>query len=335
MTISISNNNYHSAHLDNDDIYYVKSIIDKTINKYPDLDIYIRRVFKDNDIVLKKISDNGLVINIFAVFLHSLKDNETINNEEQLIKIVKGYVRNYLEAIFANRKIFIASHPVQYEPKVVSILAFSNYINREFSKEIGEEVAKNSLNTFETYYSCEFINAFRTLKSSLILFTIGDDIHAIALYRGFIEICSKVLLAEQYKEDYVKYKQYNINLQMYKVDKTPLPQEMIDDLGDNCKNENYLAYGWAKNKQGKRITTLTEFVNYAFDYNPRVNEFLHYSSEFIHEDYVGVGYDYIALRKGFIDAYFELSKMLLNEFKDIKKINKYKNLYNNVYYDKS
>lgn len=325
MEIQINDINYHIARLDKNDITYIKSIIDKTIKKYPELDKYIKKVFKDNDIVLRKLSDNELLINIFAAFLHSLKDKD-INNVERLIKVVKGCVRNYLEAIFANRKIFTSLHPVSYEPKVVSILAFSNYINREFA----EEFENNSEKKFELYYYWECMNAFRTLKSSIMLFTIGDDVHGIALYRGFMEICSKVILAKQFKEDYLKYKEYNVYLQMYKSDKTPLPQEMIDDLGDKCENENYLAYGWAKNKQGKRISTLTELINCAYNKDPKVNQFLHYSGEFIHEDYVGVGYDYLALRKEFIDAYFELSKTLLCEFKDFKKANKYKQLYDNA-----
>ena len=144
MLIKINDLNYHGANLDKNDIDYIRAIIDKTIKKYPDLDKYIKKVFKDNDISLKKIPDNRLVIDIFAAFLHSLKDNKEINNEEQLMRIVKGYVRNYLETIFLNRKIFIASHPVQYEPKVVSVLAFSNYINREFSEEFRYDLLKNS-----------------------------------------------------------------------------------------------------------------------------------------------------------------------------------------------
>ena len=133
------------------------------------------------------------MVQIFAAFLHSLKDNQTITNEDQLIKIIKGYLRNYLEPIFANRKYFIASHPIQYEPKVVSILAHSNYVNRDLSIAIDRELQPESEPTFDFYRIHEFINAFRVLKSSMVLFTIDDDVHAIGLYRGFMEIISKIL----------------------------------------------------------------------------------------------------------------------------------------------
>lgn len=331
MDIQINDINYHGARLDNNDIKYIKSIIDKTIEKYPDLDKYIKNVFKENGIILNDCTKNDIVINIFAAFLHSLKDNEEINNEDRLLKILKGYTRNYLESIFENRKNFISLHPVQYEPKVVCILAFSNYVNREFSEEFDKEFAKNPQKIFDTYFHWEFINAFRVLKSSMLLFAIGDDVHGIGLYRGFMEIWSKLVLAEKFKEDYFKFKQYNLFLQVHKSTGEPLPQEMIDDIGKkNSTNENFLAYGWAKNKNGKRITTLTEFVNFANNNDPKIKEFLHYSGEFIHEDYVGVGYDYLVLRKRFIDTYFEISKFLFDGWENSIKNKKINDLYKNI-----
>ena len=310
---------------------FLLSIIDKTIKKYPELDKYIKKVFKDNDIGLKKISDNDLVISIFAPFMHSLKDKEDINNEDRLLKIIKGYIRNYLESIFENRKIFTSLHPVQYEPKVVSVLACSNYVNREFSEEFDKEFAKKPQVNFDTYFHWEFINVFRVLKSSMLLFAIGDDVDGIGLYRGFMKIWSKLVLAEKFKEDYFKFKQYNLFLQVHKSTGEPLPQEMIDDIGKkNSTNENFLAYGWAKNKNGKRITTLTEFVNFANNNDLKIKEFLHYNGEFIHEDYVGVGYDYLVLRKRFIDTYFEISKILFDGWGNSIKDKRIKNLYLNV-----
>lgn len=45
MVIQINENNYHIAAIDKNDIKYIKSIIDKTIKKYPELDKY-RYVYK-------------------------------------------------------------------------------------------------------------------------------------------------------------------------------------------------------------------------------------------------------------------------------------------------
>ncbi len=330
MKIDINDVNYHMAMLDKNDISYIKSIIDKTLKKYQGLDDYIKKTFKANDINIKKVKDNELVINIFAAFLHSLKDNDNIKNEEQLLKVIKGYVRNYLEMILLNRKEFNLSHPLQYEPKVVSILGLSNYINRELSYELNSELQKQSELTFDICLSWEIINAFRSIKSSMILFTIGDDVHGIALYRGFMEIWSKLLLAQKFKDDYVKYKKYNVNLQMHIISGEELPKDMVDELGKNATNENYIAYGWVKNKSGKRITTLTELMNCANNNDPKVKEFLHYSGEFVHEDYVGIGYNYMELRKAFINSYFEISKAMLDNFGDIFNLRRFNNLYNNI-----
>ena len=325
--ININDLNYHIGKLDKDDIKYVISIIDKTIKKYPDLFIYIKNVFSYNGIILNDFHNNELLVDIFTAFIHSLKDNEDIKNEEQLIKKVKGYIRNYLETIFSNRKYFIGSHQVQYEPKMVALLAFSNYINREFSTQFDNE--HDQLDEYEFCVYWELINMFRTVKSSLVLFTIGDDVHAIALFRGYVEIASKIMLADNFKEDYVAFKNYNNYLQNYKNYKKPLPQEMVDRLGKNATNENFIAYGWAKNKNGKRITTMTDLIKAAFGKN--LEEFIHYSSEFVHEDYVNVGYDFMYFRKSYIDLYFNTIKMALDEWDfDEIKISRFLNLFKNV-----
>ena len=313
MNIQINDDNYHLARLDNKDKNYSLNILGKLIKKYPELGKYIKDVFKANNILIKKLSDNELLINILSSFLHSLKDNNDITNEEQLLKVLKRYVRTFLEQIFYNKKQFISSHPVQYEPKVTCILSVSNFVNREVSEKFDKDIDKSKSEEYEIYGAIEFINAFRTLKSSMLLFTIGDDVHAIALYRGFIEIYSKLMLIKDFKENYVKYKKYNAYLQSYKTTGTPLPQEIIDDLGDNVKNENFIAYGWIKNKNGRRITTLTELTKLGFK-DSKLAGFLHQSGEFIHEDYVGVGYDYMALRKSYIDVYFNLTKALITIF---------------------
>lgn len=325
--ININDLNYHIGKLDKDDIKYVISIIDKTIKKYPDLFIYIKNVFSFNGIILNDLHNNELLVDIFTAFIHSLKDNEDIKNEEQLLKKIKGYIRNYLETIFSNRKYFIGSHQVQYEPKMVALLAFSNYVNREFSTQFDNE--HDQLDEFEQYAYIELINMFRTIKSSLALFTIGDDVHAIALFRGYVEIASKIMLADNFKEDYVAFKKYNGYLQAYKSKNGDIPEEMKERLGKNATNENYLAYGWAKNKNGKRITTMTDLIRLAFGKSMDVA--IHISSEFVHEDYVNVGYDFVALRKIFINTYFETINMLLDEWDfDEIKISRFLNLFKNV-----
>lgn len=329
MNILIDDLNYHSARLNNSEIKYVLDMIDKTIKKYPGLDKYIKDTFKANGIVLKKYCDNELIINIFSAFLHSLKDYKEIKNEDQLLKVLRRYVRIFLEPIFINRKQFIGSHPVQYEPKVICVLSASNYINRDVSKKFDEYVSKNKTEEYVLFSGIELINAFRTLKSSMLLFTIGDDVHGIGLYRGFIEIFCKIALIEKFKEDYVKYKKYNVYLQAHKLSNEPLPKEMVDDLGDKCMNENFIAYGWVKDANGKRISSLTELTKIVLK-DESYRNFLHLSGEFIHEDYVAVGYDYIILRKNYIDTYFKWTKYLLEEFKETIKVGKYINLCNCV-----
>ena len=325
--IDINDLNYHIGKLNKEDIKYVISIIDKTISKYPDLYLYIKKVFEFNGIILNDFHNNELLLDIFSAFIHSLKDNDDIKNEDQLLKKIKGYIRNYLETIFSNRKYFIGSHQVQYEPKMVALLAFSNYINREFSILFDE--CHDQYDEYEFYVYIELINMFRTIKSSLVLFTIGDDVHAIALFRGYVEILSKIMLSDKFKEDYVAFKKYNTYLQNYKNNKEPLPADMIERLGKNATNENYIAYGWAKNKKGKSISTMTDLIKEAF--GKSMDEFIHYSSEFVHEDYVNVGYNFIYLRKEYINIYYMTIKNALDEWDfDEIKTGRFENLFKNV-----
>ena len=54
------------------------------------------------------------------------------------------------------------------------------------------------------------------------------------------------------------------------------------------------------------------------------------SSEFVHEDYVGIGYDFIRLRIELVDYYFYLLKNSIVMIKDavkIKKLTKYFDLF--------
>ena len=63
------------------------------------------------------------------------------------------------------------------------------------------------------------------------------------------------------------------------------------------------------------------------DYFGALNEY----GEFVHEDYVNVGYDFVALRKIFINTYFETINMLLDEWDfDEIKISRFLNLFKNI-----
>ena len=138
-----------------------------------------------------------------------------------------------------------------------------------------------------------------------------------------------MILADNFKEDYIAFKKYNSYLQAYKSKNGDIPEDMKERLGKNATNENYIAYGWAKNKNGKSITTMTDLIKEAF--GKEMEPLIHISSEFVHEDYVNVGYDFVALRKIFINVYFDTIKMALDDWDfDEIKTSRFLNLFKNV-----
>ena len=330
MKITIDNYNYHIGNLSDDDISYIKRIVFRMLNKYKEVGVYIKKIFKLHGRELKAIYEDPLIIRIYAGFLHSLKDDETIMNEERMLKVLKCYTKLFLEPIFNNRALFSSSYPVYYEPKVVAVIAFTNYVTRQLSNEFDEQYASNETLTYDSCFFAEFINGCRTLKSSMMLLAIGDDVHAIGLFRGMVEIFSKIKLAPKYPSDYVKFKEYNLHLQINKTNGTPLPEQMVKDLGSKAKDESYICYGWAKNSHGKRITTMIELVQQAYLDTADMRAFLHLSSELIHEDYVGVGYDFLSLRKEVIDQYYHFTKAMFEIIKNEKGAKEFRPLFDTI-----
>ena len=260
-------------------------------------------------------------------------DKYIILSREGVMKMEPSVLRDLLTgALVANgiKKNYGALSSNQYLANILMDIYtkfFTRIINREFSILFDE--CHDQYDEYEFYVYIELINMFRTIKSSLVLFTIGDDVHAIALFRGYVEILSKIMLSDKFKEDYVAFKNYNTYLQNYKNNKEPLPADMIERLGKNATNENYIAYGWAKNKKGKSISTMTDLIKEAF--GKSMDEFIHYSSEFVHEDYVNVGYNFIYLRKEYINIYYMTIKNALDEWDfDEIKTGRFENLFKNV-----
>ena len=98
--------------------------------------------------------------------------------------------------------------------------------------------------------------------------------------------------------------------------------------------ESFIAYGWARDSRGNRILSMKQLISNAITANKKdVEVLLQLASEFTHEDYVGVGYDYISIRKTMIDYYYFLlhglaSEEFLCEFLSKKAMNAISHLRN-------
>ena len=301
--IPIDEMHYHTNLFSEQELGWVDSVYCDTLKKYRDLPGFVQSTLSPLNLNANGIK--GFMQKVLLAFCYTVKRDFSVNTREQLCKTLKKWIVLFLPVIVSNDQICRTSHCVQYEPMTLATIAFSNFLNTKSIHTKHSELAEGS---FESYYLWECINFARAIRSSVLMFTTGNDVHGVCAYRGALEILSKILLAEQFPEEYVLFKNFNAYLQYKKTSDTPLPEEMISYLKScpeyTANPENFLAYGWAKDSKGKRILTMKSLIQTALPDNEDVIGWVHLSSEFVHEDYVAVNYDYIMIRREFLKCYF-------------------------------
>jgi hypothetical protein len=262
---------------------------------------------------LSKSQSKAFLTDVTVAFAHYAKIAFAIKTEKELDALLKKFFFVLLPYIVENTLTVRASHPVQYEP----IAVVNIYVTNTLQKALEGAPSVGGEDKFTFYYIFEFMAWLRSIRGLIFLLTIGDDVHGMALLRGVIEIASKILFIDKYREEYVLFKDFNAYLQEWKITQKPLPLEMVEYLQgekDYAQNkENFLAYGWAKNQKGKRILTMREFFYEGLGKNKDIEKLFQITSEFVHEDYVGVGYDYVSIRKYLLDLCFYFYRTFLGE----------------------
>jgi len=302
--IPIDDYNYHTNLLTEDELLWGKATCRRVLKRYPDLNNFISVTL--SPLRLDKLGAERLLWDITLAFCHTIKHSKAPKTQEQLDKIIKGWLHSFLPFIAENLSVVRYSHLIQFEP----IALTCHYLAITTSKclislSIDDDA---TLTEFERCILAEVVSLLRVVRSSLTLLSIGDDVHGVSLYRGAMELLAKLAFAEQFPDEYVLFKRFNVYLQMNKANGDPLPLEMTDYLTNEPafkKNpENFLAYGWARNSRGKRILTMKELISCGLKNETRSLPFLQLASEFIHEDYVGVGYDFVSIRKAMVDQIY-------------------------------
>lgn len=334
MKIEIDDNNYHFNKLTSNELAWISTIKEKIFNQYSKLENIINSEVKKCKRNYTKFEIEEMLNKLIIANAKFLKDkyNETLQNT-QFYKFVYKNIVNTLPYVLNLDKTIKFDRPFIYEPYNILMI---NLLN-EMQKRVDEQI-----NSFKNEYDiCHILlanNIVRSIKSSIILFSIGDDAHGYSLYRGIIEQMARLNLAEQFKDEYVKSVKLNAILQMKKMGYDLANEDEIflkDYIKENKSNssiENSILYGWAKNKNGKSIKTSTEFIETSFaDLDPSTAQILsskiyHFASEFVHEDYVGVPYDFIKMRiqsKEFLLCYTRIT--FAAEMEKNIKFNKYEN----------
>ena len=307
-TIPIDEQNFHTNSLSENELLWGKTTYKRVLARYHQLNQFIGETLQPLN--LNKAGTERLLTTVTLAFCHTMQNSKQPTTQEQMDKTLKAWLNSFLPFIVQNLLHCRYSHPIQFEP----IATYCHYVANNYQKAIIDllDSAKiAALSEFELFLLLEFINLFRAISSSIMLFFIGDDVHGISLYRGVLEIFSKLAIAPEFREEYVLFKNFNIHLQIKKHSGEPLPLEMIEYLKNEPlyhKNpESFLAYGWAKDHQGNRILSMKQLISSFITASPQeTNTLLQLASEFTHEDYVGIGYNYVALRKEMIDYYYIL-----------------------------
>lgn len=334
MKIEIDDNNYHFNKLTSNELAWISTIKEKIFTQYPKLENIINSEIKKCKRNYTKFEIEEMLNKLIIANAKFLKDkyNETLQNT-QFYKFIYKNIVNTLPYVLNLDKTIRFDRPFIYEPYNILMI---NLLN-EMQKRVDEQI-----NSFKNEYDiCHILlanNIVRSIKSSIILFSIDDDAHGYSLYRGIIEQMARLNLAEQFKDEYVKSVKLNAILQMKKMGYDLANEDEIflnDYIKENKSNssiENSILYGWAKNKNGKSIKTSTEFIETSFtDLDPSTAQILsskiyHFASEFVHEDYVSVPYDFIKMRiqsKEFLLCYTRLT--FAAEMEKNIKFNKYEN----------
>ncbi len=107
----------------------------------------------------------------------------------------------------------------------------------------------------------------------------------------------------------------------------PFPKKMVDYIdsigGFKGNKENFLAYGWIKDKSGNRILSLSQLLD-EIEKGESWKRAYHICSEFVHEDYVAVGYDYVGLRKWIVEMQTLILPLVVDGLTGVTNISKSK-----------
>ena len=304
--IPIDDWNYHANMLTEKEQEWGLAVYERVIRKDADMFAFTEKAL--SPLMLQKPRRRALLTDIILAFCHTMQTDVPPKTEAQMDKKLKKQFHTYLPYIVENLQAMQSSHLVQYEPIMLSCL----YLSRTLREAMQTHILNNEIPEGLVYYQrLEFNNLLRTMNSSLVMLTVGDDVHGAALLRGFFEILAKLTLSERFADEYVLFTKFNEYLQIHRSTGEPFPPEMVDFLKkhhrENKNLDNFLAYGWAKNKAGSRILTTSELMHEAFDER---TTYIKWMSLFVHENYVGIAYDYPRMRKMLSAMYFVLFDIL-------------------------
>ena len=210
MKIIFNSDNYHFNKESKSEISFVNETIKQLLSTHKDLNGFIDRQFKkkqplyceeERDRCLYKFV-KGIVSEIYSYFGEEVK-NKVFYKElyDSIVNVFPYLLEN--ESFISMKRFYL------YEPHIVMMLNICNTMQRlvdsKFTFNEEEYIEKSLL------LMCH--NAVRAIKSSIMMFAIGDDVHGKALYRGIIELIARIYILPVQPDDFEKFNNVNMWVQ--------------------------------------------------------------------------------------------------------------------------
>lgn len=320
MEIKINNENYHTNEITKEEWTYVKKTKQELFKTYSKLNTFIQFEIKKKKYLLSKVELDYLIQKLILANLKYIKDiySDKLCDKNQINKFVyKNMIKTFPYALDLNNQINM-NRPYLYEPVNLITISLLYRMQAKVDKNI-----QNIKDLFHIYVMLLINNLVRSIKSSLIMFSIGDDIHGYSLFRGIIEQLAMIVNAYRNKDDFTEAT--TINRLLFSIDGgAELDEEAkitLQKFKDKykCKDSNIekiVRYGWCKTSK-KPIQNSSDFIKSAFgSINDSFLNLYKVTSKLIHEDCIATPYDYVNMRIGSKDVLMFLTDLafkLLNK----------------------
>ncbi len=298
--------NYHIGEETPDERSFFMDLVAKLHAKYPQLKSKCDAIFDKEGHDYSKREREQIVYRISkSIYRNLLVASDTGEVDiNHALRVIKTQLIECLPYYMVNDETFFSDRGFITEP--INIYAY--YLLNEMQKEITRmEIAGKFEDRAERLVDFTYNNMLRALKSSLVLLSIGDDVHGLATFRGYVELLSRIVLMdnEEAIKLAVEYSDMNTLLQEHKQNDVPdgqmdkkLKGFLVAHNLTKGEAEDFLLRGWAKTPNGKPITKQADMIKYAFGDNAKTyHDVWHQCSEFVHEDYALTNYDFFSIRE--------------------------------------
>lgn len=262
---------------------------------------------------VSKIIEQDFKEKVIMAVAKSLKDRYHDKlGEEQFYKAIYTTINTVAHPLMFNYSSLGIHRTFSYEPECSMTLYLANEIEELLDKHLQDPSYVFSLTPFKCYFLLLLRNIANSIKSIIVLSSIGDDAHAMSLIRGAMEqVATIILINKGYKDEWVRFREISEQIRNSKFRGEELPNSAKEFMAENNLNEknvdHFLMCGWVKNSKGERCRSFKAMLQAALPNEWKKNYSAYsYFSNFTHDNYVGMSVNWVQRRidvKAFVTMY--------------------------------